>query len=186
MTMQPDTTMPDATTEAPADRGEVRGMSPLATFTEYAGARDLVDQLSDSGFDVGRSAIIWHGLRRVERVTGRRTVWTAAGEGALAGAWFGSFFGLLLALFADVGDSVDVMWTVLAYLVSGAALGAIWFGGVHWSTRGQRDFSSVGVLDADRFEVVVAPDLLAEAQRINGITDSRAVDPTPAGQTPPR
>ena len=176
----------EPTSEGPSDRAQIRGMSSLATFTDESGARDLVDRLSDSGFDVGRSAIVWHGLRRVERVTGRRTVWTAAGEGALAGAWFGSFFGLLLALFADVGDSVDVVWTVLAYLVSGAVLGAVWFGGVHWSTRGRRDFSSVGVLDADRFEVVVAPDLLAEAQRIHGTAGSRATDPAPPGPTTAR
>lgn len=157
-----------------------RSMQRLATYPEYRDARDAVDTLSDAGFDVSRVEIVWNGLRRVERVTGRRTVPRAALEGAGAGAWFGLFIGLLLAIFIDTDDAAEYIGVVLAYLVMGALVGAIWFGVMHWSTRGKRDFSSVPVLVADSYDVVAESPVHAEAARILGVTSSRPLDPPPA------
>ena len=135
--------------------GTRRQMQTLVSSPDYDDARAAVDTLSDAGFDVSQVEIVWSGLRRVERVTGRRTVPRAALEGAGAGAWFGFFLGLLLALFIDVADLAEYLGVVLAYLVMGALVGAGWFAIVHWSTRGRRDFSSIPALVADSYEVVV-------------------------------
>ena len=160
---------------------DIADYATLAEYERYDEARRAVDDLSDRGFEVGRTAIVWHGLRRIERVTGRRTVARAAAQGALAGAWFGTFVGLLLALFVDSDGSGEFFGIVASYLVTGAALGAIWFGVGHWMTRGRRDFSSFDVLDADRYEVAVAPELLVDAQRVLGVASTRPMDPPPVG-----
>lgn len=162
-------------------RASVDGLTTLTTYVRYTDARRAVDAMSDAGLDVGRTAIVWHGLRRVERVTGRRTVVTAALQGALGGAWFGSFLGLLLGLFADL-DGWEFVAAVVTYLVVGAVLGAIWMGGAHWATRGQRDFSSFGTLEAERYEVLAAADLQAPARELLGIRTARPIDPTPLSE----
>jgi hypothetical protein len=158
----------------------VDGFVQLATHGRYADARRDVDELSDRGFDVSQVAIIWHGLRRIERVTGRRTVATAAAQGALTGAWFGTFIGLLLALFVDLDGTTEFFGIVVSYLLVGAAVGALWLGGAHWMTRGRRDFSTLDVLGAESYEIVVHPDLRAEAQTIIGTGTTRPIDPEPA------
>jgi hypothetical protein len=171
--------MPQDTMHASAGAAATSGLTSLATFTRYDDARHAVDAMSDAGMDVGQAAIVWHGLRRVERVTGRRTVLTAAVQGAIAGAWFGSFLGLLLGLFTDV-DDWDLLAAVLTYLVVGAVLGAIWMGVAHWSTRGRRDFASFDLLDAERFEVLVAPEMQGAARDLLGVRTTRPMDPPPA------
>lgn len=135
----------------------------LAEFSTYADAQRLVDQLSDEGFPVEHVRIVGTGIRSVEQVTGRLTKGRAALAGAATGAWFGLLIGLLLGLFA-----IGVSW--LAVLVVSILIGAFWgavFGfAAQWATRGQRDFSSVQRLEAERYSVQVDADYAAEAARI--------------------
>lgn len=134
----------------------------VASFDNYADAQRLVDRMSDGGFPVENVRIIGDGLRTVEHVTGRLTTGKAALAGAGTGAWFGLLIGLLFAIF-----TVGPLW-VYALLVA-AAIGAFWgaiFGFVaHWTTRGQRDFSSVLALEAQRYDIYVAEQHVAEAAR---------------------
>jgi hypothetical protein len=157
----------------------------VATYARYEGAQSAVDSLSDAGFDVARSAIVWNGLKRVEHVVGRQTVGTAALKGAAAGAWFAGFFGLLVALFVDTENLGEVLGIVVTYLILGALVGAVWFGVAHWQTGGRRDFASVGTFEAESYDVRVPIDQRDEAERILGVTRSRSIDPPPAGSTPP-
>lgn len=151
-------------TEAPTEM--------VATTPDYRRAQQMVDQLSDAGFPVDRLAIVWDGLRQVEHVTGRVTTWKAAGQGALAGAWFGGVLGWLFALFSTEG------WAVfLTYLVVGAIAGAIWKGVSHAMQRGRRDFGTVSTLAAREYQVWCDADLVAEAQRQLGTPSGRAIDP---------
>lgn len=139
--------------------------SQLAEFPEYKGAQALVDKLSDSGFEVKRVRIVGEGLRSIEQVTGRLTVARAALLGAASGAWFGAFLGILLGLFTPGAAFVTLL---LAGLLFGAGSGAI-FGAIsHWATRGQRDFSSVRAVEAEKYVVMVDAQHLAEAQRLSG------------------
>lgn len=159
----------------------------VATYDRYDSAQRAVDTLSDAGFDVARSAIVWNGLKRVEHVVGRQTVATAALKGAAAGAWFAGFFGLLVALFVDTDNIGEVIGIVVTYTVLGAIVGAVWFGFTHWQTGGRRDFASVGTFAAELYEVRVPIDQRDDAERILGVTQSRSIDrpPTESGSVPP-
>lgn len=134
----------------------------VASFDNYADAQRLVDRMSDGGFPVENVRIIGDGLRTVEHVTGRLTTGKAALAGAGTGAWFGLLIGLLFAIF-----TVGPLW-VYALIVA-AAIGACWgaiFGFIaHWSTRGKRDFASVLALEAQRYDIYVSEQHLAEAAR---------------------
>jgi hypothetical protein len=144
------------------DRASV-DYTELANFPTYAGAQELVDRLSDAGFDVKRLRIVGNELRSVEQVTGRLTVGRAALLGAGSGAWFGLFIGLLFGLF-----SPGVLWlsVLLAGLLIGAGWGAIFGAVAQWATRGRRDFSSVKGVEASSYTVMVDSAHSAEATRL--------------------
>ena len=159
----------------------------VATFAHYEGAQRAVDTLSDAGFDVANSAIVWDGLKRVEYVTGRQTVATAAVRGAGAGAYFAAFFGLLVALFVETENLGEVLGIVVSYLVIGALIGAAWFAFGHWSTRGKRDFAAIGTFEAETYDVRVPMEQRLDAERVLGVERTRPMDPAPSspGEPPP-
>ena len=136
--------------------------SLLATFTGYPEAQRLVDRMSDEGFPVQSVRIVGEGVRTVEQVTGRMTRGRAAAAGAASGAWFGVLVGLLFGLFTAGAAWV---YLLLISLLIGAFWGAVFGFVAHWSTRGQRDFSSVMTLQAQRYEVHVDKARAAEAAR---------------------
>jgi hypothetical protein len=135
----------------------------LAEYKNYADAQKLVDSLSDAEFDVKNLRIVGTGIKSVEQVTGRLTVGKAALLGAASGAWFGLLVGIIFGLFA-VGSA---WFTVLiACVLLGAGWGML-FGAVsHWLSRGRRDFTSVKVLEADQYAVMVNSAVVAEARRL--------------------
>lgn len=139
-----------------------RESSLLASFSDYLEAQRLVDRMSDDGFPVESVRIIGDGVRTVEQVTGRMTRGRAAAAGAASGAWFGVFIGLLFGLFTAGAGWVSLL---LVSLVIGAFWGAVFGFVAHWSTRGQRDFSSVMTLQAQRYEVHVDQAMAARAAR---------------------
>ena len=123
----------------------------VARFDDYAAAQHAVDQLSDSGFPVGKLDIVGSDLRTVERVTGRLTKARAAMAGAVSGLWAGLLIGALLALFTSGHAWIGVV-------AAAAGLGVLW-GGIfgftaHAATRGRRDFSSVRGLSAGRYDLI--------------------------------
>jgi hypothetical protein len=136
--------------------------SVLASFPDYADAQRLVDRMSDDGFPVESVRIVGEGVRTVEQVTGRMTRGRAAAAGAASGAWFGVFIGLLFGLFTA---GAAWLWMLLISLVIGAFWGAVFGFVAHWSTRGQRDFSSVMTLQAQRYEVHVDRAQAAQAAK---------------------
>ncbi len=161
--------------------GEAPAPVMLAEYTRYADAQAAVDRLSDEGFPVRHVSIVWSRLRQIEYVTGRRTWLTAARDGVLSGLWFGSFLGLLLSLFVDLEEGASTLGVIVTYALVGAVIGAIFMVVQHLGKRGQRDFSTLGRLDAEAYEVWVNPDHQAEAARILGLGSTRPMDPTPVG-----
>lgn len=135
----------------------------VAGFATYAEAERAVDHLSDAGFPVEQVSIAGRGVSTLESVTGRLTNGRAAAGGAAAGVWTGLLLGLLLGIFVP-----GVAWfgVVLTGLVLGAAWGAALGYVGHRATRGRRDFSSVRSIVAERYEVMVAAPVAAEAQRL--------------------
>src|SRR5262245_66375968 len=147
-------TLPIATTSvSPA------ATTVVATYATYAEAERAIDELSDRGFAVDRSAIVGRDLRIVERVVGRLTTAGAALMGLGSGAWWGLFVGAIVGFFLPFDQ-----WIALSLV--GAAIGAIWgaiFGFVgHLVTSGRRDFDSATTVVAGRYEVTVSK---ADAQQ---------------------
>jgi hypothetical protein len=138
----------------------IRGRS-IGSFSSYAEAQRAVDYLSDNGFPVENLTIVGSDLKQVERVLGRMTKWKAALAGAGTGAWFGGLVGLLLSLFADSGTTVLAI--VLWGLLWGAVFGAVWGFIAHLLTFGERDFSTLGLTVATRFDVYATPDVADRA-----------------------
>jgi hypothetical protein len=125
-------------------RGEV-----IARYGSYLEAQRAVDFLSDSHFPVQHVTIVGTDLRMVERVTGRLSYGRVAFAGALSGAWFGLFVGLLLELFSN-SRSVSVFAAVLI----GAGFGVL-FGVMSFAfTGGRRDFTSTSQIVANEYQVL--------------------------------
>lgn len=147
----------------------------LTEYDRYADAQQAVDQLSDDGFPMRDVTIVWSGLRQIEHVTGRRTIVTAARDGLLSGAWFGFIIGLLFSAFAE--PTASELAIILTYVVAGALTVASFQAIRHWGQRGTRDFSTVGQLDAERFEIWIDAGSHARAQSILDITSVHPSDP---------
>jgi hypothetical protein len=134
----------------------------LGVYEEYAAAQKAVDFLSDHEFPVQNCMIVGTDLKQVERITGRITTSKVALGGLLSGVWLGVFVGLVFALF----DSGSTLVTVLSTALFGSLFGLIWALVGYAATRGQRDFSSVRVVVATRYEVLVEHKFLAQAQEL--------------------
>ena len=140
----------------------------IASYQAYRDAEQAVDRLSDAGFPVERVKIVGSGLRFVEQVTGRRGYGQAALEGALAGAMVGLLVGWLFAAFNWFDPVVSSLWLVIDGFWFGGLVGALIGLLTHAFTGGRRDFSSIGSLQAERFDVVVDESVADEAARILG------------------
>jgi hypothetical protein len=138
----------------------------VASYRTYLDAQLAVDHLADNQFPVEQVAIVGNELKLVEQVTGRLTRGRVVGAGALTGAWFGLFVGLLLGLFTTDGTWGGWLQVVLA----GAAIGSVWGALLAYvgysATGGQRDFSSRSGVVAERYDVVVHGQHIDEARQM--------------------
>jgi hypothetical protein len=134
----------------------------LAVYDDYAAAQQAVDFLSDQEFPVENCMIVGTDLKQVERITGRLTTNKVALGGALSGLWLGILIGILFTLF----DSNSGFLTVVTTALFGVVFGIVWALVGYAAARGQRDFSSVRVVVATRYEVLVEHKLLARAQQL--------------------
>lgn len=148
--------------------GDSTAKERVATYHDYAGAQRAVDALSDQGFPVQKVQVVARDLRLVEYVTGRRTTWTAALEGAASGAAIGALIGFVLGLFSLV-DPLVAGWILgLWGLVAGGVLGAVLGAVGHWLTGGRRDFDSRSAFEAGSYDLLVDADAADEARRLLG------------------
>jgi len=134
----------------------------LGTYDTYAEAQSVVDRLAKGDFTVADLSIVGNDLKTVERVT-RRLSWNrAALEGALSGAWFGLFVGVLLTFFSPV-----INWGYLiAALLIGAVAGMFFRLISYGVARRSRDFDSQTQVLASNYQVLVAGEHLAKAQDV--------------------
>jgi hypothetical protein len=138
----------------------------IATFDDYAEAERAVQRLTSRGFPVQRVAIVGRDLRSVEQITGRLTFASAAWRGALSGALPGALFGWIFGLFAWVDPLIGALLIALYGLIFGALLGAIMGVITYALQRGRRDFASVTITQAQRFDLVVDDEVAADAARL--------------------
>jgi hypothetical protein len=138
----------------------------IATYDTYEEAQRAVDQLADNTFPVQRVAIVAEGLRLVEQVTGRLGYGSAALSGALSGAATGLFFGFIFGLFNLITPLISAFTLALYGLLFGAIIGAL-MGLVGYAlSTGQRDFTSVRGVQAERYMLMVDADVADDALRV--------------------
>jgi hypothetical protein len=140
----------------------------VASFGDYQSAERAVDYLSDHGFPVDRTAIVARDLKLIEQVTGRVGYPEATLRGLLSGAVAGILIGWLFAIFDWFDPVVARGWLIVDGFWFGALVGAIAGLIAHALTRGRRDFTSVGGVLADRYEVVADEEVADEAERLIG------------------
>ncbi len=140
-------------------KGEV-----ISTYDHYIDAMHAVDRLVRANFPVGSVSILGNDVRSVERVTGKLSYGRVALMGALSGAYFGLFLGLLLFIFQPDNESIGGVF--LSAIVIGAGFGML-FGVLSYAmNRNRRDFSSVMQFVATRYDLITAPELVHEARTI--------------------
>jgi hypothetical protein len=160
----------------------------VAAYSTYLEAQKAVDYLSDNKFPVENVTIVGTDLRMVERVTGRLTYGRVALAGALSGAWFGFFVGLLITLFAgEAGFQV-----MFAGIALGAGFGLLFSVLSYAFTGGRRDFTSSSQIVAATYAILCVHDHASDARALlmrspNGLGKSRgaATVGVPAPAAPP-
>lgn len=136
----------------------------VSTYDRYEDAKHAVDVLARANFPVQQISIVGNDMRSVERVTGKLTYGRVALMGALSGAYFGLFLGILLFIFQP--DNAAILGVFVAALVIGAGFGML-FGVLSYAmNRNRRDFSSVMQMVAARYDLITEPELLHQARQI--------------------
>ena len=134
----------------------------VAAYATYLEAQKAVDYLSDNKFPVENVTIVGTDLRMVERVTGRLTYGRVALAGALSGAWFGFFVGLLITLFAgEAGFQV-----MFAGIALGAGFGLLFSVLSYAFTGGRRDFTSSSQIVAATYAILCVQDHAGDARAL--------------------
>jgi hypothetical protein len=154
----------------------------VASFETYAEAQDAVDKLAKATFPVKELAIVGTDLTSVERITGTLSWGRAAGAGALSGAWFGTFLGLLFFIFAPTGTSLGIL---ISAVLIGAGFGMI-FSVVSYSVnRRRRDFTSVAQVLATRYAIITESAHADRARSVLGVGAPDEMRPPTAGHDGP-
>jgi len=138
----------------------------VGAYTSYLDAQKAVDYLADQQFPVQFVSIVGNDLKMVERVTGRLSYPRVALNGALTGAWFGLFVGVLLSFFAPASATGGGYFSIMTSILMGAAFWMLFGIATYAMQRGKRDFTSTSQVMASSYEVIVAPDHAAEARRV--------------------
>jgi hypothetical protein len=153
----------------------------VAAYGTYLEAQRAVDHLADKHFPVQNVTIVGLDLRMVERVTGRLSYPRVALAGALSGAWFGTFVGLLLTMFSASGAQG---FPFIAAILIGAAFGMLFSVITYSFTGGKRDFTSQSQIVAASYAVLCEVEQAHKArsllQEIGGTTSGWPAPPTPA------
>jgi len=153
----------------------------VAAYDTYLEAQQAVDYLSDHKFAVEHVTIVGTDLRMVERVTGRLSYGRVALAGALSGAWFGFFVGLLLSLFGGAGTGS----VLLVGIGLGAGFGLLFSVLSYALTGGRRDFTSSSQIVASTYAILCAAEQAGEARSMlmqspGGLGKARRATTAPA------
>lgn len=140
-------------------RGDV-----LGSYDSYTDAQTVINRLATAEFDVKGIAIVGRDLTTVEVVIARLSYGRGALAGATTGAWLGLFFGLITTIIAPV--TPQQVGIFFAAVLTGAGIGMI-FGVVNYSMmRKRRNYAATSQLIADRYEIIISPELTAKAQGV--------------------
>ena len=138
----------------------------IGSYTSYLDAQKAVDYLADEKFPVQFVSIVGNDLKMVERVTGKLSYPRVALSGAMTGAWFGLFIGVMLSFFNSSSAAGAPYINVFTAVLMGAAFWML-FGIIGYAAqRGKRDFTSTNQVLASSYDVIVNPEVAMEARRL--------------------
>lgn len=144
----------------------VPGGETIGSYTSYLDAQKAVDYLADEKFPVRHVSIVGNDLKMVERVTGKLSYPRVALTGAMTGAWFGLFIGVMLSFFDSATNAGAPYINVITAVFLGAALWMLFAIIGYAAQRGKRDFTSTNQVLASSYDVIVTPDVAMEARRL--------------------
>ena len=162
----------------PQEHGE-----KIADYATYQAAQEAVSKLIQADIPARDIAIVGHGLRSVETVTGRLGYAAAARTGAINGVLLGLLFSAIFVL-GMPGAAIQMFAGVMLVGVAiGMLLSLITFA----LLRRRRDYTSVTQVLADRYEVTVLPRSIQRAREIIGRAVAVVRPPEPVDLSiPPR
>lgn len=136
----------------------------LVTYDAYDRARKTVDYLVAQDFDIKHVSIIGKDLLVVERITGKLSLPRAAFSGAMGGAWFGLFIGLIMSL---MGGEAAETFTIPASIALGAGFGIV-FSVVAFSLSNRRKsgYVTAKTIVAQTYAVICDPASSARAREL--------------------
>jgi len=158
----------------PQEHGE-----KIADYATYPAAQKAVSQLVEADIPARDIAIVGHGLRSVETVTGRLGYAAAARSGAINGILLGLLFSAIFVL----GTPNAAIQLFVGVMLVGIALGMLMSIVTYSIVRRRRDYTSVTQVLADRYEVTVLPRSIHRAREVVGRTVTPAA-PHPAPPMP--
>lgn len=153
----------------------------VARYDTYLAAQRAVDHLADKEFPVENVTIVGTDLQMVERVLSRLSYSRVALGGALSGAWFGLFVGLLFSLMGTTGQPL-----LFPAIFIGAGFGML-FSVIGYSfSRGRRDFTSSSQIVAVHYALLCSVEVAHRArmllEEVGGVVRGAAVtSATPPG-----
>lgn len=153
----------------------------VAGYTSYESAQKAVSTLIAADIPAREIAIVGHGLRSVETVTGRLGYAAAARSGAINGI----LLGLVMSLIFVFGTPDAAIQLFLGVMLVGVALGMLTSLITFSFIRRRRDFASVTQVTADHYDVMVQPTSIHRARSALGVVERVAAPPV-VDDTPPR
>lgn len=138
----------------------------IGSYTSYLDAQKAVDYLADEKFPVRHVSIVGNDLKMVERVTGKLSYPRVALSGAMTGAWFGLFIGVMLSFFGGSSQAGGPYLNVATAMLMGAAFWMLFAIIGYAAQRGKRDFTSTNQVLASSYDVIVTPDVAMDARRL--------------------
>lgn len=146
----------------------------IARFDTYPEAQQAVGQLAKAEFPVKELSVVGTDLATVERITGKLSWGRVALSGALTGAWFGVFLGLLFLIFAPTEPAV-----VIPAVLLGAGFGLTFSLVTYAINRRRRDFTSTMQVIASSYAIIGEPGSVAQARSILGVGAPATAPSTP-------
>lgn len=154
----------------------------VAEFSSYEAAQKAVSTLIAADIPAREIAIVGHGLRSIETVTGRLGYAAAARTGAVNGI----LFGLILSLVFVFGTPDAAIQLFLGVMLVGVALGMLMSLITYALLRRRRDYASVTQVVAERYEVTVHATSIHRARGAIGLPERAAPPAVVVDDTPPR
>jgi hypothetical protein len=152
----------------------------VASFPTYEAAQKAVSTLIAGEIPARDIVIVGHGLRSIERVTGRLGYAAAARSGAINGVLLGLLFSAILV----IGTPSVPIQAFVGVLFVGIAIGMLLSIVTYSFVRRRRDYASVMQVAADHYEVSIAAASAQRARQVLGRPDAADAPPAPSTAAP--